>query len=49
MNEIDSNGLVEGIYLLRITDMDGKSHGAQVAVKEIPYLPFLKKDNFDGI
>lgn len=33
-NEIDLSGLVEGFYLLRITDAEGKSHTARVAVKE---------------
>ena len=32
-NEIDLGGLVEGVYLLRITDADGKNHAARVAVK----------------
>ena len=33
MNEIDVSGLVEGVYLLRIMDADGKNHVARVAVK----------------
>ena len=33
-NEIDLSELVEGMYLLRITDADGKNHVARVAVKE---------------
>jgi len=33
-NEIDLSGLVEGVYLVRITDADGKNHAARVAVKE---------------
>ena len=33
-NEIDLSGLSEGVYLLRITDADGKNRMAQVAVKE---------------
>ena len=33
-NEIDLSGLVEGVYLLRIMDADGKTHVARVAVKE---------------
>ena len=33
-NEIDVEGLAEGVYLLRITDADGRSHAARVAVKE---------------
>lgn len=33
-NEIDLSGLVEGVYLLRITDVDGRSHVARVAVKK---------------
>ena len=32
-NEIDLSGLVEGVYLLRITDVDGRSHAARVVVK----------------
>ena len=32
-NEIDLSGLAEGVYLLRITDVDGRSHVARVAVK----------------
>lgn len=34
MNEIDIEGFAEGVYLLRITDADGRSHAARVAVKE---------------
>ena len=33
-NEIDVADLVKGIYLLRITDAEGKSHTARVVVKE---------------
>ena len=33
-NEIDLSGLVEGVYLLLITDTEGKNHVARVAVKE---------------
>ena len=33
-NEIDVAELVEGVYLLRITDTEGKNHVARVAVKE---------------
>ena len=33
-NEIDLSGLVEGVYLVRIMDADGKNHVARVAVKE---------------
>ena len=33
-NEINVSGLVEGVYLLRITDVDGRSHTARVAVKQ---------------
>ncbi len=33
-NEVDLSGLVEGVYLLRITDADGKSHTARLVVKE---------------
>jgi hypothetical protein len=33
-NEIDLNGLLEGAYLLRITDADGKNHVARVAIKK---------------
>jgi hypothetical protein len=32
-NEIDLSGLVDGVYLLRITDVDGRSHAARVVVK----------------
>ena len=32
-NEIDLSGLVEGVYLLRITNVDGRSFGARVVVK----------------
>ena len=32
-NEIDLSGLVEGGYMLRVTDADGKSFGARVVVK----------------
>lgn len=33
-NEIDLSGLVDGVYLLRITDVDGRSHAARVLVKQ---------------
>ena len=33
-NEVDLSGLVDGVYLLRITDSDGEKHVARVAVKE---------------
>jgi hypothetical protein len=33
-NEIDVADLVEGVYLVRIMDADGKCHKARVAVKE---------------
>jgi hypothetical protein len=33
-NEVDLCGLAQGVYLLRITDAEGKSHTARVAVKE---------------
>ena len=33
-NEIDLSGLVEGVYLLRITDAEGKNHTARLVVKE---------------
>jgi hypothetical protein len=33
-NEIDLSGLVEGVYLVRITDENGKSHAVRVMVKE---------------
>ena len=32
-NEIDLSGLVDGVYLVRITDVDGRSHAARVVVK----------------
>ena len=32
-NEIELSGLVEGVYLLRITDADGKRHLARVVVE----------------
>ena len=32
-NEIDVSGLVEGVYLLRITGVDGRSYAARVMVK----------------
>ena len=32
-NEIDLSGLVEGVYLVSITEVDGKNHVARVAVK----------------
>ena len=33
-NEIDLSGLVDGVYLLRITDAEGERHVARIAVKE---------------
>ena len=33
-NEINVSGLAEGVYLLRITDADGKNHVTRVAVKK---------------
>ena len=33
-NEVDLSGVVEGVYLLRIMDAEGKIHVARVAVKE---------------
>ena len=33
-NEIDLSGLVEGVYLLRIADADGKNHVVRVTVKK---------------
>ena len=33
-NEIDVEGLPEGVYLLRITDAEGRNHTARVAVKD---------------
>lgn len=33
-NEVDLCGLAQGVYLLRITDAEGKSHTARVAVRE---------------
>jgi hypothetical protein len=33
-NEIDMSSLAEGIYLLRITDVDGKNYTARLVVKE---------------
>ena len=32
-NEIDLSGLVDGVHLVRITDVDGRSHAARVVVK----------------
>ena len=32
-NEIDLSGLVDGVYLLRVTDAEGKKHMARVVVK----------------
>ena len=32
-NEINVSGLAEGVYMLRITDADGKSHAARIVVK----------------
>ena len=33
-NEIDLSGLAEGVYMLCITDVDGRNHVARVAVKK---------------
>ena len=33
-NEIDLNGLVEGVYLVRIMDAEGKSYTERLVVKE---------------
>jgi hypothetical protein len=33
-NEIDVADLVEGVYLVRITDAEGRNHTARVVVKE---------------
>ena len=33
-NEIDLSGLVDGVYLLRITDVDGRNNTARVLVKQ---------------
>jgi len=33
-NEVNMSDLQEGLYLLRITDTDGKNHVARAAVKE---------------
>ena len=33
-NEVDLSGLVEGVYLLRITDADGRNRVSRVAVKK---------------
>ena len=33
-NEVDLSGLVEGVYMMRVTDEDGRSYMARVAVKE---------------
>ena len=33
-NEVDVADLAEGVYLLRITDADGRSHAARLVVKE---------------
>ena len=33
-NEVSLEGLVQGVYLVRITDVEGKKHVARVAVKE---------------
>ena len=33
-NEISVEGLPEGVYLLRIADIEGKKHVVRVAVKE---------------
>ena len=33
-NEINMSGLAEGVYLLRITDAEGRNHTARVAVKD---------------
>ena len=33
-NEINVSGLPEGVYLVRITDIEGKKHVARVVAKE---------------
>ena len=33
-NEVDLSGLVEGVYMLRITDAEGRNHTVRVAVKD---------------
>ena len=33
-NEIDLSGLVEGVYLLRLTDAEGRNHTERLVVKE---------------
>ena len=33
-NEINVAGLPEGVYMMRITDAEGRSHAARVALKE---------------
>ena len=33
-NEVDLSGLVDGVYLLRITDVDGRNNTARVLVKQ---------------
>jgi len=33
-NEVDLGGLVDGVYMLRITDVDGRSHLVRVVVKD---------------
>ena len=33
-NEVDLSGLVEGVYLLRITDAEGRNHTERLVVKE---------------
>lgn len=32
-NDVDLSGLVDGVYLVRITDENGKSHAVRVVVK----------------
>jgi hypothetical protein len=32
-NEVDVSGLVEGVYMMRVTDEDGRSYMARVVVK----------------
>jgi len=33
-NQIDLSGLVEGVYLVRMTDVHGENHTMRVVVKE---------------
>ena len=33
-NEINVEGLSEGVYMMLITDAEGRSHAARVALKE---------------